>query len=495
MNRAFSPLLFLALGACANSGMQEVMSAADEGEVIDGEFIISIEVPADVAEELGLVQLDWDDTLGAGLFRTDRHLSRVAIEASLKERVRGSLMVESNRPTRALAADPYRWIQWNMDMMKIETAWGYSTGRGTTVAVIDSGVSWEGSDAPTNLIAGWDYVDDDADPSDENGHGTHVAGTIAQASNNGEGVVGMAPDTNILVYRTLDRDGYGSVYWTAKAITAATDNGADVINLSLGSSSSSNTERQAVQYAASAGVVIVAATGNAGNNRVDYPGAYAETIAVGAVGADKRVASYSNGGSDIDVVAPGGESGQDVNGDGYGDGILQQTITGYEFFDGTSMATPHVAGLAALLISAGANPEDVAVIIRTTAEDVGSQGWDTWSGYGLIDPVAALASIGEPAPGAEVPDEEPESDATGPVISDIGGERAGNSLTLTWTTDEPASSEIEFQGYGMYGDANDLVTAHEQAFTINPATSYTFRMVSTDAAGNQTIGAWWISNP
>jgi len=495
MNRSLTPILLLALGACAQSGLEEVDIAADEGEVIEGEFIINTEVPAEIAEDLGLVELDWDETLGAGLFYTDQELSRVAIEASLKERVRGGLSVESNRPTRASGTDPYRWIQWNMDMMDIETAWTYSTGAGTTVAVIDSGVSWGGSDAPVNLVAGWDYVGNDGDPSDENGHGTHVAGTIAQATDNGEGVVGMAPDTTILVYRVLDRWGSGSVYWTAKAITAATDNGADVINLSLGSSWGSSTERNAVEYATASGVVVVAATGNAGKNSVDYPGAYEDTIAVGAVGADKSVASYSNGGSHIDVVAPGGESGRDVNRDGYGDGILQQTISGYEFFDGTSMATPHVAGLAALLVSAGASPAEIPILIRTSAEDIGGAGWDTWSGYGLIDPVAALASVTAPGSGGEDPDPGPVEDTTAPVISEIAGERQGNSLTLTWSTDEPATSEIEFQGFGMYGNDSDYVRSHAQGFSIDVNVSYTFRMVATDEAGNQSIGDWWISNP
>jgi serine protease len=180
-----------------------------------------------------------------------------------------------------------------------------------------------------------------------------------------------------------------------------------------------------------------------------------------------------------------------LNGDGYGDGILQQTITGYEFFDGTSMATPHVAGLAALLISAGANPADVPDLIRNTAEDIGSKGWDTWAGYGLIDPVAALSAVR--APGGDEPG--PVADTTAPAITDISGTRSGSSLTLTWTTDEPATSEIEFEDYGVYGDADEFVTAHSEGFTIDAAASYTFRMISTDEAGNESKSAWWITNP
>jgi len=486
------PLLAVTLSACTYSGLEGTADwRAEDGEVIEGEFIVNTPVPSDVAEELGLIEIDWDHTLGAGLFQTDTTLSRVALEAALKERVRGVLSVEHNRPTRASADDPYRWIQWNMDLLEIETAWTYGTGAGTTVAVVDTGVSWAGTDRPVNLVAGWDYVDDDGDPSDENGHGTHVAGTIAQASQNNVGVVGVAPDTSILVYRVLDRWGSGSVYWTAKAITAATDSGADVINLSLGSAWSSNTERTAVDYAAAAGVLVVAATGNAGRDRVDYPASYANTIAVGAIGADRSIASYSNGGSQIDVVAPGGESGKDTNGDGFGDGILQQTLTGFEFFDGTSMATPHVAGLAALLVGAGAPSAEIPRILRDTATDLGSPGWDLWSGWGLIDPVAALSSLGPPAP----EDDPPAEDTTPPLISGIGGTRSGDSLTLWWTTDEPSTSQVEFQGYGIYGDIEAFVTAHEQAFTIDAAASYTFRAIANDSDGNTAQSAWWVTNP
>lgn len=488
MFRTLASLALVTLTACSSGLQPTADNPADLGDVIEGEFIISADLPESLSRQVGLVQLDFDLNLGAGLYLAEgQGVSRAALEATLKENVRDTLKVEHNRPVSMRANDPYRYLQWNMDMLEIETAWEHATGDGVTVAVIDSGASFTSEDRPARLIAGWDYVDNDGDPRDLNGHGTHVAGTIAQATGNGLGVVGVAPDASILVYRVLDAQGYGSAYWTAKAISDATDAGADVINMSLGSRYSTSAEANAIRYAADHGVVLVAASGNDGRSQVDYPGAYPETIAVGAVRYDGRVTNYSNGGSKLDIVAPGGDTGVDQNGDGYADGVLQEVPGGYEFYDGTSMASPHVAGAAALLLSAGAAPEDVRDLLTATADDIESPGWDLWSGYGVLNVVAALETLASL-------NQEPE-DTTGPVISGVGGERSGNQLTLWWTTDEPATTELEFEEYGWFGNTSVLETSHEMKFTIDPSQAYRFTIVATDAAGNRTTDGVWVTNP
>lgn len=501
MNR-FPVAALAVLCACTSSNLaNEVLPpTANPGAVIDGEFIVRADIDEDILRDLDLDKVDYDDVLGAGLYRTDGGTSLTAIRALFKQSLPFEVHVEENRVIAANAtSDPYRYIQWNLDMIRAEEAWTTSTGAGVVVAVVDSGVATYGEDAPINLVAGYDFVDNDSDPTDENGHGTHVAGTVAQATDNGRGVAGVAPDAAVMPIRVLDRYGSGSVYWSAKGVRWATDNGADVINLSLGSPYSSSVERSAIDYAVGNDVVVVAASGNAGKSTLDYPAAYDGVISVGAVGGDGRVTGYSNGG--VDLVAPGGDMGADNTGDGYVDGILQETLSGsgtsYQFFEGTSMATPHVAAAAALLLGAGAQPWEVEDLLIATADDMDATGWDNWSGYGLIDPVEALGQVsgtpgdGGGSTGGTTP---PADDTTAPAISNVTGSRNGSSMTIAWTTDEPATSEIEFEDYGLFGDPEASTTSHELQFTIDPNETYYFTLISVDDAGNRgESGVWYMA--
>lgn len=305
--------------------------------------------------------------------------------------------------------DPGFPMQWNLQQLSMSTLWNTITGdENVVVAVIDTGVAYDLSDFSTTIfVPGWDFVNNDADPYDDNAHGTHVAGTIAQSTNNGAGVAGMAYGVSIMPLKTLGQDGSGYVSDTSEAIIWAVDNGADVINLSLGSTSSSTTEEAAVKYAFDNGVPVIAATGN-DNGAVNYPAAYdAYVLAVGATRYDKARSPYSNFGPEVDIVAPGGDMTVDQNADGYNDGILQQTIGGFDpgtgvtdytagfhFFQGTSMATPHVAALAALVMSK--NPfhttSEVYNLITGNADDLGTAGRDDEYGHGLINPIATLGA-------------------------------------------------------------------------------------------------------
>lgn len=313
--------------------------------------------------------------------------------------------------------DPYYVYQWHLynpqyGGINVEKAWDISTGTGVTVAVIDTGVAYENyglryKQAPdlanTCFVQGYDFVNNDAHPNDDNSHGTHIAGTIAQSTNNGVGVAGIAFKVCIMPVKVLDKRGSGTYDWIANGIYYAADHGANVISISLGGPSPSTTLENAIKYAFDKGVTIVAAAGNDGmNGAPSYPAAYdAYIIAVGATRYDEARSPYSTTGGYVDIVAPGGDLNVDQNGDGYKDGVLQNTFNpntknpsdfGYWFLQGTSMATPHVSGVVALILQKNPtwSPADVREDLEKTTEDKGASGWDPEYGWGVVDAYAAL---------------------------------------------------------------------------------------------------------
>lgn len=252
--------------------------------------------------------------------------------------------------------------------------------------------------AATSFVPGYDFINNDDHANDDDGHGTHVTGTIAQSTNNNLGVAGIAHSCTIMPVKVLDATGTGSYQQVADGIYYAVNNGAKIINMSLSGSSPGQTLENAVAYAYNKGVTVIAASGNDGSSSCDYPAAYDNyAIAVGATQYDQTRAPYSNYGSSLDIVAPGGNTDLDQNADGYADGVCQQTFSdtpkdwAYWFYQGTSMAAPHVSGVAALLISTGVTgPDAVREALESTAEDLGISGWDAEYGWGLIDAYAAL---------------------------------------------------------------------------------------------------------
>ena len=310
-------------------------------------------------------------------------------------------------------------------------AWNKERGSSSViVAIVDTGIAYEEYSIPeyetgqvisddgdyhmapdftaSQFVPGYDVVHEDEHPNDQYGHGTHVAGTVAQATNNGIGTAGMAPNCKLMPVQVLSYTGRGYDYWIAEGIVWAADHGADVINLSLGGDpgQSSEIEHEAIIYAHNKGVVIV---GSAGNGRVgilSYPAAFEECIAVAATDYNDNRSWYSQYGTGLDISAPGGDVYKDRNNDGYPDGVLQCTYLeyadpyygtlaevdefAYHFWQGTSMAAPHVSGLAALLISHGfTGVGNVKNAIYFTARDLGTSGYDKVYGWGMINPVEA----------------------------------------------------------------------------------------------------------
>ena len=372
--------------------------------------------------------------------------------------------------------DPYFAYQWHLSTLNITQAWDISDGSGAVVAVVDTGVSGNGSDGFDHLLSGWDFLDDDADPSDTYGHGTHVAGTIAQATDNGRGVAGMAPGASILPVRVMDENG-GTSTDVAQGIIWAVDNGADIINLSLGSSSASTTIESACAYAQEAGVLVVAAAGNDGyRNFVSYPAAYASTLAVGALDLNSDLSYYSNQGPELDIAAPGGDLTHDRDGDGMADGVLQETryegAWGYYFFQGTSMASPHVAGAAALLYAHGiTDGADMRQALLDTAQDLGEAGWDKSYGHGIISPVDALAWTD-----SGVEPEELE------LLSLSYRSLSHSKVLITWLTQQKADSAIE----GDNGYTRDMQVYSNSHFMLGrgaTGSTVVFTVTSTTEDG------------
>ncbi|WP_414567176.1 S8 family peptidase [Nostoc sp. CCY 9925] len=282
--------------------------------------------------------------------------------------------------------DQYYSKQWNLHKIGIEGAWSQTKGSGVTVAVIDTGITKVRDLYETKFVKGYDFVNDKEQANDDNGHGTHVAGTIAQATNNKYGVAGIAYEASLMPLKVLSAYGGGTVADIAEAIKFAADKGADVINMSLGGGGESKLMKEAIEYAHRKGVVIVAAAGNESANGASYPARYPHVIGVSAIGPDGEKAPYSNFGAGVDISAPGGsEAGK----------ILQETINEkgegvFLGFQGTSMASPHVAGVAALIRASGIKePDEVLKVLKQSARVIQDDGLNYY-GAGQLNAEAAV---------------------------------------------------------------------------------------------------------
>lgn len=293
--------------------------------------------------------------------------------------------VEVNSVVRSAVTpnDPY-WDSGNQRLVRLPKAWDITKGSSKlTIAIVDTGVQLDHQDLEARLEPGWDFVNDDAVPDDDAGHGTGVAGVAAAITNNREGIAGTAWHARILPVKVLDDRGAGTMATVSQGITWAVDQGADVINLSLGSTEDSTLLRSAVAYAIERDVVVVAAAGNAGTTVRNYPAAIPEVVAVSAVGTNGHFAYFSSHGDWVDLAAPGM--------------FVYSTSTewGYQSYQGTSMAAPSVAGTALLVRSQhpGWTASEVALRLQDTAQDRGRRGFDRYYGHGLLD---AYAAVGGP---------------------------------------------------------------------------------------------------
>ncbi len=301
--------------------------------------------------------------------------------------------------------DPRYDEQWHMKMINAEQAWPLSVGRDVVTAVIDTGVAYrdfqdfhqvEDLDQ-TGFVPGYDFVNKRVEALDDQCHGTHVAGTIAQSTHNGKGVVGVAYGTRIMPVKVLSKTGSGTLADVADGIRFSADHGATVINMSLGGPFPSASLAEAVAYAHRKGTIVVCAAGNSATERREYPAGFPEAVSISSVNQVEDISFYSNRGDHVSLAAPGG----DTRNFGPAGGVLQNTIaprnhttSDYYFFQGTSMAAPHAAGVAALVASTGVtNPDAIERVLQKSArpKDAPPQ---AGYGAGILDAQAAVALSG-----------------------------------------------------------------------------------------------------
>ena len=266
------------------------------------------------------------------------------------------------------------------------------------VAVVDSGIKLDHPEFAGRLTAGYDFVNDDDAPDDDAGHGTHVAGIIAAGMDNGVGSTGVCPRCLLMPVKVLGANNLGTWSNLAQGVLYAADHGADVINLSLGGTVSSQTLAAAVAYAQAHGVLVVAAAGNNGSDQPYYPAALDGVVGVGATTAEDARWQNSNFGESVDVVAPG-----DLIFSTYYQ--LDNVFGGYMYLSGTSMATPYVSGLAGLALSLdpALTAVEVTDLLQQGVDDLGTPGRDAEYGYGRINAAKTLALVSGALSSAEQP--------------------------------------------------------------------------------------------
>ena len=392
-------------------------------------------------------------------------------------------------------------LPWGVDRIDAEQVWdsngdlivdeGANAGEAVKVAIIDTGVDYNHPDLAGNVKGGASFVDYTSNYMDDNGHGTHVAGIIA-AVDNEVGVIGVAPKIELYALKALDSEGSGYVSDVVAAIDWAVENGMQIVSMSLGANNDYKSLRQACDAAYASGVLLVAAAGNDasrftvifGIDTIDYPARYDSVVAVGAINQEDERPSWSSTGPELELAAPG----VDIYST-YWDNT-------YAALSGTSMACPHVSGVAALIFASNIgeiapsydfdgdkiwDADEVRAWLQATAEDLGNPGKDEFYGYGLVD---AEKAVPKPA------DSKPPSKVTGLTVSAV----SESQLNLSWN---PATDNVAVDHYNIYrsttsgftpSQENLIATSTTTSYSdtgLTALTTYYYRVSAVDTAGNE----------
>ncbi len=340
---------------------------------------------------------------------------------------------------------------------RLPAAWDKTHGNpATDIAILDTGVDLDHPDLAPRIVAGYDFVNNDANPQDDEGHGTFVAGIAAADSNNSIGIAGAAWDARIMPVKVLGADGSGNDGNVASGIVWATDHGAEVVNLSIGAPGESSILEDAIDYAVAHGVVVVAASGNEASDVPSYPAAYGPVISVGATEEHGDVVWFSNRGPSVDVVAQGYNVVSTT--------LAPGTAETYGVSAGTSFAAPLVSGIVALVhaVSPAATPAQVQSWIKATAIDRGPRGIDDFYGWGLIDAYAAVGGrTAASPPGVRSDFGEPNdvADRAGPVLAAQGKIQPEGDVDWYYVDAEaPGTISITVTSLGGAGEAISVDT-------------------------------------
>jgi len=379
----------------------------------------------------------------------------------------------------ATTNDPYftQGHQWYLSKIEATTAWDTTKGSSNVVvAVLDTGVLASHPDISGKVLAGYNFVSNNTNTTDDNGHGTAVAGLTSASTNNGVGMAAVSWANPVMPVKVLGANGSGSYSGISNGITWAADKGARIINLSLGGTSSSKTLQDAVNYAWKKNVILIAAAGNNGNNTPVYPAACTNVVAVSATNSSDGRPSWSNYGSYVDVSAPGVSV------------LTLSGASGYANWNGTSFSSPVASGVVALMVSANSSLSNAGIVdaLLKNSDDIGAAGYDVYFGHGRVNARRAVAAVTTSSP----------ADTTPPVASinspANGATLSGSVNVGVSATDNVGVTKIELYIGGVLSGQSSSASATFTWNTVNfQDGTYTLESRAYDAANN--VGTSTIS--